>query len=48
MYVVVQVGFGDYRDGFRACQVDGDLLLRLTEPELLESIEMVCAITRKR
>ena len=35
-------------DGFRSCQVDGDLLLRLTENELSDSIEMGCAITRKR
>ncbi|XP_076434766.1 LOW QUALITY PROTEIN: NAD(+) hydrolase SARM1-like [Babylonia areolata] len=45
---VSQVGFGDYKEGFQACQVDGDLLLRLTEPELLDSIDMGCAITRKR
>ena len=47
-HVCVQVGFGDYMEGFRSCQVDGDLLLRLTESELLDSIEMGCAITRKR
>ena len=35
-------------DGFRSCQVDGDLLLRLTENELSDSIEMGCAITRER
>ncbi|KAL8580973.1 hypothetical protein ACOMHN_017539 [Nucella lapillus] len=45
---VSQVGFGDYREGFQACQVDGDLLLRLTETELVDSIDMGCAITRKR
>ncbi|KAK7471647.1 hypothetical protein BaRGS_00035694, partial [Batillaria attramentaria] len=46
--VVHWVGFGDYGEGFRSCQVDGDLLLRLTEDELMDSIEMSCAITRKR
>ncbi|XP_025090144.1 sterile alpha and TIR motif-containing protein 1-like isoform X2 [Pomacea canaliculata] len=45
---VSQVGFADFADSFRSCQVDGDLLLRLTEEELMESIEMGCAITRKR
>lgn len=44
----MQVGFADFADSFRSCQVDGDLLLRLTEEELMESIEMGCAITRKR
>lgn len=45
---VAQVGFGDYGEGFRSCHVDGDLLLRLTEDELIDSLEMSCAITRKR
>ncbi|GFO08649.1 sterile alpha and tir motif-containing protein 1 [Plakobranchus ocellatus] len=43
-----QVGFGAYTERFEACQVDGDLLLRLTETELRDSIEMTCPITRKR
>ncbi|XP_059144255.1 NAD(+) hydrolase SARM1-like isoform X3 [Physella acuta] len=45
---IAQVGFSSYSDSFQRCQVDGDLLLRLTEEELMESINMTCAITRKR
>ncbi|XP_076453132.1 NAD(+) hydrolase SARM1-like [Babylonia areolata] len=45
---VTQVGFGGYVEGFRTCQVDGDLLLRLTDTELMENVTMGCALTRKR
>ncbi|BFZ18626.1 hypothetical protein BsWGS_21665 [Bradybaena similaris] len=43
-----QVGFGTYVDKFQSCHVDGDLLLRLTEEELRDSLGMSCSITRKR
>ncbi|GFR69173.1 sterile alpha and TIR motif-containing protein 1 [Elysia marginata] len=43
-----QVGFGAYTEKFEACQVDGDLLLRLTDQELTDSIDMACSVTRKR
>ncbi|XP_055862098.1 uncharacterized protein LOC106066421 [Biomphalaria glabrata] len=45
---ISQGGFSAYTDKFQMCQVDGDLLLRLTEEELSESLEMTCPITRKR
>ncbi|XP_012940317.1 NAD(+) hydrolase sarm1 [Aplysia californica] len=45
---ITQVGFGGYTDNFLGSQVDGDLLLRITEEELRDSLNMICAITRKR
>ncbi|KAK0047671.1 sterile alpha and TIR motif-containing protein 1-like isoform X1 [Biomphalaria pfeifferi] len=45
---ISQGGFSAYTDKFQMCQVDGDLLLRLTEEELSESLDMTCPITRKR
>ncbi|XP_041349347.1 NAD(+) hydrolase SARM1-like [Gigantopelta aegis] len=47
-YWVSQVGFEDYSADFETCQVDGDLLLRLTDDELSDSLHMACKITRKR
>ena len=43
-----QVGFEEYCDAFSRCNVDGDLLLRLTDSELNASIGIGCAVTRKR
>ncbi|XP_005402811.1 PREDICTED: sterile alpha and TIR motif-containing protein 1 [Chinchilla lanigera] len=43
-----QIGFSQYRDSFREQQVDGDLLLRLTEEELRTDLGMKSGITRKR
>ncbi|KAH9525801.1 hypothetical protein Btru_002393 [Bulinus truncatus] len=45
---ISQGGFSSYADKFQSCQVDGDLLLRLTEEELIDSLGMNCPITRKR
>ncbi|KAL8569857.1 hypothetical protein ACOMHN_038550 [Nucella lapillus] len=45
---VTQVDFEDEAERFSSCRVDGDLLLRLTDAELRDSIAMHCAITRKR
>ncbi|KAM5273310.1 NAD(+) hydrolase SARM1 [Ctenodactylus gundi] len=43
-----QIGFSQYCESFREQQVDGDLLLRLTEEELQTDLGMKSAITRKR
>lgn len=45
---VAQVGFKDYVHNFMSCQVDGDILLLLTEQELESSIKIDCKIARKR
>lgn len=45
---VAQVGFKDYVHNFMDCQVDGDILLLLTEQELECSIKIDCKIARKR
>ncbi|XP_048734278.1 NAD(+) hydrolase sarm1-like isoform X3 [Ostrea edulis] len=45
---VAQVGFKDFVQNFIDCQVDGDILLLLTEQELETSIKMDCKIARKR
>lgn len=45
---VAQVGFKDYVHNFMDCQVDGDILLLLTEQELESSIKIDCKIARKR
>jgi hypothetical protein len=47
-FLLLQVGFKDYVDTFLGCLVDGDILLRLTEDELQNSIGMTCKIARKR
>ncbi|XP_052612301.1 NAD(+) hydrolase SARM1 [Peromyscus californicus insignis] len=43
-----QIGFSQYCENFRDQQVDGDLLLRLTEEELQTDLGMKSSITRKR
>ncbi|XP_049493881.1 NAD(+) hydrolase SARM1 [Panthera uncia] len=43
-----QIGFSHYCESFREQQVDGDLLLRLTEEELQTDLGMKSGITRKR
>nr|XP_023411891.1 sterile alpha and TIR motif-containing protein 1 [Loxodonta africana] len=43
-----QIGFSQYCERFREQQVDGDLLLRLTEEELQTDLGMKSSITRKR
>ena len=47
-FIWTQVGFEDYSADFESCQVDGDLLLRLTDDELSDSLHVSCKITRKR
>ncbi|XP_072495864.1 NAD(+) hydrolase SARM1 isoform X2 [Notamacropus eugenii] len=43
-----QIGFSKYCERFWEHQIDGDLLLRLTEEELRDDLGMTSAITRKR
>ncbi|XP_058139789.1 NAD(+) hydrolase SARM1 [Dasypus novemcinctus] len=43
-----QIGFSQFCESFREQQVDGDLLLRLTEEELQTDLGMKSRITRKR
>ncbi|XP_044531519.1 NAD(+) hydrolase SARM1 [Gracilinanus agilis] len=43
-----QIGFSKYCERFWEQQIDGDLLLRLTEEELQNDLGMESAITRKR
>ncbi|OCT91091.1 NAD(+) hydrolase SARM1 isoform X2 [Xenopus laevis] len=43
-----QIGFSSYSEKFMDNQIDGDLLLRLTESELSDDINMISSITRKR
>ncbi|XP_006032897.2 sterile alpha and TIR motif-containing protein 1 [Alligator sinensis] len=43
-----QIGFNQYCQRFLDHQVDGDLLLKLTEMDLQEDLGMVSSITRKR
>ncbi|XP_038614876.1 NAD(+) hydrolase SARM1 [Tachyglossus aculeatus] len=43
-----QIGFSQFCERFRDQQVDGDLLLRLTEEELRDDLGMTSGITRKR
>ncbi|XP_021068068.1 sterile alpha and TIR motif-containing protein 1 [Mus pahari] len=43
-----QIGFSQYCENFREQQVDGDLLLRLTDEELQTDLGMKSSITRKR
>ncbi|NXC19162.1 SARM1 protein, partial [Corythaeola cristata] len=43
-----QIGFNKYCQSFLDHQVDGDILLRLTEEELQEDLGMDSSITRKR
>ncbi|XP_034404842.1 sterile alpha and TIR motif-containing protein 1 [Cyclopterus lumpus] len=43
-----QVGFSAYCDRFQDLQVDGDLLLNITEQELSADLGMTAGLTRKR
>ncbi|KAG8429240.1 hypothetical protein GDO86_017961 [Hymenochirus boettgeri] len=43
-----QIGFNKYSETFMDNQIDGDLLLRLTEIELRDDLGMPSSITRKR
>ncbi|XP_043910327.1 NAD(+) hydrolase SARM1 [Protopterus annectens] len=43
-----QIGFSGYCEVFEEQQVDGDLLLKLTEAELKEELQMKSSLTRKR
>lgn len=48
LFWISQIGFGDYTTHFKKCQVDGDLLLRISEVDLTESIGMDLSLLRKR
>ncbi|KAK5868575.1 hypothetical protein PBY51_009575 [Eleginops maclovinus] len=43
-----QVGFSAYCDKFQELQVDGDLLLNITDQELCNDLGMTAGLTRKR
>ncbi|KAI5625558.1 sterile alpha and TIR motif-containing protein 1, partial [Silurus asotus] len=43
-----QIGFSAYSDRFQELQVDGDLLLNITEENLVNDLGMTSGITRKR
>ncbi|XP_069082265.1 NAD(+) hydrolase SARM1 [Pleurodeles waltl] len=43
-----QIGFSQYCESFLEHQVDGDLLLKLTDTDLREDLGMTSSITRKR
>ncbi|XP_019620754.1 PREDICTED: sterile alpha and TIR motif-containing protein 1-like isoform X1 [Branchiostoma belcheri] len=43
-----QIGFGGFRDAFKDSQVDGDLLLLLTDDQLRDDIRMSNSLIRKR
>ncbi|XP_046719365.1 NAD(+) hydrolase SARM1 isoform X2 [Silurus meridionalis] len=43
-----QIGFSAYSDRFQELQVDGDLLLNITEENLINDLGMTSGITRKR
>ncbi|KAM4795660.1 NAD(+) hydrolase SARM1 [Rhinophrynus dorsalis] len=43
-----QIGFNRYAENFLDNQIDGDLLLRLTESDLRDDLGMSSSITRKR
>ncbi|XP_041379033.1 NAD(+) hydrolase sarm1-like [Gigantopelta aegis] len=48
VYWVSQVGFAEYCSQFEIAQVDGDLLLILTDEDLQDGLGMKCSIVRKR
>lgn len=48
IFWVSQVNFSEYIPQFKKCQVDGDLLLRMTDDDLIESIGMPLSLERKR
>lgn len=43
-----QIGFSGYCDRFQELQVDGDLLLNITDQELSNDLGMTASLTRKR
>ncbi|KAB5550514.1 hypothetical protein PHYPO_G00054590 [Pangasianodon hypophthalmus] len=43
-----QIGFSAFSDRFQELQVDGDLLLNITEENLMNDLAMTSGITRKR
>ncbi|TMS07187.1 Sterile alpha and TIR motif-containing protein 1 [Larimichthys crocea] len=43
-----QVGFSAYCDRFQELQVDGDLLLNITDQDLIADLGMTAGLTRKR
>lgn len=47
-YWVSQIGFAEYVDAFSSSQVDGDLLLMLTNDDFMEGLGMISSIVRKR
>ena len=48
IYKLFQIGFGSHVEKFRHCQVDGDLLLRITDEDLVDSIKIESTLGRKR
>lgn len=44
----LQVGFNEYVDRFEECKVDGDLLLQMTDEDLVDSIKMTPGMVRRR
>lgn len=48
VFWVSAIGFGSYVEKFRHCQVDGDLLLRITDDDLIDSIKIEPTLGRKR
>ena len=47
-YWVEKIGFGAFKEAFKANMVDGDLLLLLTEKELEEDLHISSGLLRKR
>ena len=43
-----QIGFPEYVEAFKTAQVDGDLLLILTNEDLCDGLGMTSSIVRKR
>ncbi|KAF7656647.1 hypothetical protein LDENG_00038200 [Lucifuga dentata] len=43
-----QIGFSSYCDRFQELQVDGDLLLNITDQDLINDLGMTAGLTRKR
>ncbi|XP_045171328.2 NAD(+) hydrolase SARM1-like [Mercenaria mercenaria] len=48
IFWVSQIGYCDYIPQFKKCDIDGDLLLRITEDDLIDSINMNLSLARKR
>ncbi|XP_052798105.1 NAD(+) hydrolase sarm1-like isoform X3 [Mya arenaria] len=45
---VTEVGFCEYSEQFEKCKVDGDLLLQMTEEDLIDSIHIKPGMVRRR